>query len=282
MADWQAIVAAAGRGTRFLPCTKIVPKELLPLYDRPVIQHLLEEIDAAGIERVTIVARPGTAEALRDYFQRDPDWDDFLAEHDKSHLLQPLYDLLDRLTISYAVQPPDGPYGTGAPLLAVQGQLAGPFVYLYGDDVIAEEPRGDTLRALLRLFETEGADAVVGACRVPRDEIAHLGSIAYRPGAGDRVEGIVEKPEPDEAPSDVTPIGRMVLSPAIVPILEAQAESLAAGQELWMTDALSTLARAGRVLAPLIPGRWLTTGDPRHWLEAAAAMAEPAVNSVKS
>lgn len=269
-----AIVAAAGRGTRFLPCTKTLPKELLPLYDRPIIHHIVAEIAAAGIPRVLIVVRPGTAEALRRYFSRDPDWDDYLAAVSKSGLLKPLYALLDRVSISFASQPPELPYGTGAPLLAVRDWLASPFVYFYGDDVILEDQPGATLRALLEQYETSAVDAVVGAVQVPRDEIAHLGSIAYRPGPGHRVERIVEKPDPAQAPSDVTPIGRMVLSPAIVPVLEAQRQGLRPGQELWLTDALSTLAASGHVLAPPIAGRWLTTGDPANWLRAAVAFSE--------
>lgn len=272
-----AIIAAAGRGTRFLPCTKTMPKELLPLWDRPVIHYLVEEVAAAGIRDVAIVTRPGTEQVLRDYFSPAPDWDEYLASQGKAHLLQPLYDLVQQVRISFVQQPAGLPYGTGAPLLAARERLNAPFVYLYGDDVVLEQPLGHTLRALVEQYKKEKAAAIVGAHRVSREAISQVGSIAYQPGAGDQVAHIVEKPAPDEAPSNLTPIGRMVLSPTIIPVLKQQRRDLKPGQELWMTDALSTLARKGRVLAPHIKGRWLTTGDPLNLLHASLAFSRAAI-----
>lgn len=269
-----AVIAAAGRGTRFLPSTKAMPKELLPLLDRPVIHHLVEEIAAAGIPEVVIVTRSSAGELLRRYFSPDSDWDEYLAGQGKAHLLQPLYELLERVHISFVVQPPELPYGNGAPILSVCHRLQAPFVYLYGDDLILETTLGDTLRSLLELYGAENATAVVGAYRVPRATISHVGSIAYRPGGSWGVDHIVEKPGPEEAPSEFTPIGRQVLSPDIVPVLERLAQDLQPGQELWMTDALSMLARRGRVLAPQIRGRWLTTGDPENLLRASLAFSQ--------
>jgi len=271
----QAIIAAAGRGTRFLPCTKVTPKELLPLYDRPVIHHLLDEIAAAGLSEVVIVARPDTVEPLQRYFSRDPEWDRFLADHGKQHLLEPLYTLLDRLRISVVPQPPGLPYGSGTPLLAVWDRLTAPFVYLYADDVILDSVPGHSLRVLLEVFKAGGIAACVGACSVPRERIPQVGSIAYRPGADWQVDHIVEKPRPGEAPSEYTPIGRMVLTPAVLPILEQKRRGLKPGRELWMTEAVSTLAALDRVLAPPVQGRWLTTGDPENLLRAGLAISRP-------
>ena len=236
-----AIIAAAGRGTRFLPCTKTIPKELLPLFDRPVIHHLVEEVAAAGISEVLIVTRPGTGSALEEYFSPDPEWDRYLASGGGARQLQPLYKLLDRVHISFAQQPAELPYGSGSPLLAVRDRVAAPFVYLYGDDVILEQPPGRTLRNLISRFEQTGAKAVVAACRVPKSTISQLGSIAYRPETDCQVNQIVEKPRPDEAPSEITPIGRQVYSPAIVAVLDEMLRNLVPGQELQMTDAISAL-----------------------------------------
>lgn len=267
------IIAAAGRGTRFLPSTKVTPKELLPLFDRPVIHHLLDEVAAAGLTEVVIVARPDTVRPLRAYLSRDPVWDGFLAGQGKEDLLRPLYGLLDGLHLSIVPQPPDLPYGSATPLLAVHSLLTEPCVYLYADDVILDPAPGQSLRALLDTYQASGAAAVVGACRVPRDRISQLGSIAYHPGGQWQVQHIVEKPQPEQAPSEYTPIGRMVLGPAILPVLERQRRELAPGRELWMTEAVSTLAGLAPVLAPPVAGRWLTTGDPVHLLEAALALA---------
>ncbi len=268
-----AIIAAAGRGTRFLPCTKTIPKELLPLFDRPVIHHLVEEVAAAGIPEVLIVTRPVTGEALRQYFSPDPEWEQYLANSTGVGLLQPLYDLLARVHISFAQQPQDLPYGSGSPLLAVRDRLTLPFVYFYGDDVILEQSPGRTLRSLISTFERNGAQGVVGACRVPKATISKLGSIAYCPGTDFRVDHIVEKPRQEEAPSEITPIGRQVFSPAIVPVLDQMRDTLATGRELQMTDAVSALAQEGLVLAPLIEGTWLTTGDPLNLLRASQAVS---------
>lgn len=266
-----AVIAAAGRGTRFLPCTKAMPKALLPLFDRPVIHHLVEELAAAGISEVMIVARPGTEPALRSYFGRDPEWDRYLAGRGQAHLLQPLHDLLDHVRFSFVQQPPGQPYGSGAPVLVVQDRLRVPFVYLYGDDVILERRCGESLRTLLAIYERQKPAAVVAACRVARERISAVGSIAYRPGTECEVAYILEKPDPAQAPSPFTPIGRQVLSPAIVRVLQKQQAGLQPGQELQMTEALSTLAQSQRVLAPQIPGQWVTTGDAWSLLEASQA-----------
>jgi UTP--glucose-1-phosphate uridylyltransferase len=268
-----AIIAAAGRGTRFLPCTKTIPKELLPLFDRPVIHYLVEEVAAAGIPQVLIVTRPGAGIALQEYFSPDPDWDQHLAPGGNAGRLQPLYELLDRVRISFAQQHKDLPYGSGSPLLAVRDRLTSTFAYLYGDDVILEQPQGQTLRTLISRFEQTGATAVVGACRVPRHTISQVGSIAYCQGTDCQVDHLVEKPRPEEAPSEITPIGRQVYSPAIVPVLDEMRHSLEPGQELQMTDAMSELAQENLVLAPHIKGRWLTTGDPLNLLRASQAVS---------
>jgi UTP--glucose-1-phosphate uridylyltransferase len=154
-----------------------------------------------------------------------------------------------------------------------------PTVYFYGDDLILEDNPGDTLRALLRLYEAERSLAVVGAARVPRATISQVGSIAYRSHSDCLVDYIVEKPEAEEAPSDYTPVGRLVLSPAIVPALEQLRDELDPGQELWMTDALSALARTGPVHAPPVRGRWLTTGDPINLLRTSLAFSQAAGGS---
>jgi UTP--glucose-1-phosphate uridylyltransferase len=274
-----AVVAAAGRGTRFLLWSKALPKELLPLHDRPVIHYLVEEIAAAGISHLIIVTRPETRDLLRRYFSRDPDWDNYLENQKKPHLLHPLYELMDRVQISYQSQPPELPYGNASPLLAVRDRLTTPTVYFYGDDVLLENNPGDTLRALLRLYHAEESLAVVGAARVPRETISQVGSIAYRSPSDCLVDYIVEKPEAGEAPSDYTPVGRMVLSPAIVPVLDQLCDELDPGRELWMTDALSALARTGPVLAPPVRGRWLTTGDPVNLLRTSLAFSRAASGS---
>jgi UTP--glucose-1-phosphate uridylyltransferase len=279
MTGMLAVVAAAGRGTRFLPWSKTLPKELLPLHDRPVIHHLVEEIAAAGIPHVVIVTRPETRDLLRRYFSRDSDWDNYLENQRKSHLLHSLYELMDRVKVSYQSQQPDLPYGNGSPLLAVRDRLTTPTVYLYGDDVILEDNPGDSLHALLRLYQAKEPLAVAGAARVPRENISQLGSIAYRSASNNLVDYIVEKPEAGEAPSDYTPIGRLVLSPAIVPILEELCDELDPGSELWMTDALSALAGAGPVLAPPVKGQWLTTGDPVNLLRTSLAFSRAASSS---
>lgn len=268
----MAIIAAAGRGTRFLPATKTTPKELLPLYDRPVIQHLVEEVAAAGIPEVVIVTRLGTAQALEAYFSRDADWDEYLAQSGKSHWLQPLYGLLDRIKISFALQPPGLPYGNGTPILATREMIQGPFLYMYGDDIIMERHAGDTVKSLVQRFQEEECAAVVAAIRVPKEKIPFLGSIAYDQRSPDAVEYIVEKPSLAEAPSVYTPIGRMVLSPQIISVLERHVGDVGYGKELWMTDAISALAQEATVLAPEISGRWLTTGDPASLLQASQEM----------
>jgi len=262
----QAVIAAAGRGTRFLPATKTVAKELLPLLDRPIIQHVVEEVLAAGVSDILIVARKENVEALQKHFRAAPDLEHFLRETGKTAILE----AVQKCTLPQVrciLQGEDLPYGNGSPALAAKPFLeeGEPFLYLFGDDVFLSDP--PCAKQVLGIYEAQKPDAVVASIRVPWEDIEKLGSIRYRPGEEEYVlDEVLEKVPQHLAPTNITQLGRYVFPYEILDLLENQ--PLGKDNELWMADAVTALARQCKVLAPPIRGRWLTTGDPLNWLKA--------------
>lgn len=269
----KAVVAAAGRGTRFLPVTKAYSKELVPLYDRPAIQWLVEELAAAGIKEVMIVHRHGSPD-LKRYFSTDADLELFLKDHGKEELLDQWRSLVKRVRLFFKPQPRSLPYGTGTPVLAAKNFIGtDSFVYCNGDDLIAEPQMGCYLRTLIGLYENHRADAVIGSQKLPSSKVASFGVLDVLKNGKNfyQVRGQVEKPSRGEAPSNLINFGRYVFPAKVVQILKNQ--PLSHSGELYVTDAFIRLAREGVVLTKPVTGEWVTVGDPDQWLAANAKFA---------
>jgi len=265
----KAVIAAAGRGTRFLPITKAYPKELLPVGDKPIIQHLVEEILNAGIEEICIVYRYGNL-TIRRYFEADPDLNYYLQANGKRDRLKNFKHLEKKAqNWHFLPQPPQAPYGTGTPVLIAKDFIGDdPFVYFYGDDLILEKESGHFLRHLIKVFEQHQAAAVFGAQAVPWAEIERYGSVRYcqQSKIPNQIETVEEGFGKDKAPSNFVQFGRFVVSPKVFAFLETQ--PLSKTNELFFTDTMKAMAQENIVIAePLKEGQWLTTGDPQRWLE---------------
>lgn len=265
----KAIIAAAGNGTRFLPVTKAYPKELLPIWDRPIIQVLLEELIGAGIKEVLIIHHPARPE-IKHYFLPDEGLEAFLKSVGKGDWLDHWREVVNRINLSFLPQRGDLPYGTGAPVLTAEEFIGrDPFVYLYGDDLILEAKAGQYLKHLVRIFKRYQADAVLGCQEVPWDEIERYGSIKFKHSGKIpyQVETVEEGLPAGQAPSNFVQFGRFVVSPKVIKVLKIQ--PLSAKKELFFTDAMKTMAKKGVVIArPTKKAKWLTTGDPDRWLKA--------------
>lgn len=264
----KAVIPAAGLGTRFLPATKASPKEMLPIVDKPVIQYVVEEAVAAGIESILIVTGRGK-QALEDHFDVSYELERVLEARGKTEDLRTVRAIANLAEISYVRQ--REALGLGHAVLCAR-TWAGkePFAVFLGDDIVVSET--PCMRQMLDVFEEKGA-SVLGVMEVPRPETSKYGIVAGNPG-GERlleVSDVVEKPRPDEAPSTTAIVGRYVFTPAILE--ELLETGPGAGGEIQLTDAIRTLLRREKVFAYRFEGRRYDTGDRLGFLRATVEIA---------
>jgi UTP--glucose-1-phosphate uridylyltransferase len=264
----KAVIPAAGLGTRFLPASKVVAKEMLPVVDRPVIQYVVEEAVAAGIEQIVIVTAQSTR-ALEDHFDTHYELEARLAAAGKEAELAELRRLQSLAEFVYVRQP--APLGNGHAVLCARRAIGDePFAMLWGDDLVdAEVP---VLKQLATVFEEHGK-SVAAVMRVPRADIPKYGVARGQP-AGPRtytVDEVVEKPSIESAPSDLALVKEYVLTPDIFDELERT--PVGKGGEIWLTDAINNQAARGGLLAYEFEGQRYDVGDKLQWLEANVALA---------
>ena len=261
------VVPAAGWGTRFLPTTKAVPKEILPIIDKPVIQYGLEEALDSGLSRAILVNSPGKT-ALEDYFRPRLDLAEFLASRGKSDLISGVSRLIDDLEISFVIQREQ--LGLGHAVLTAAGALGpDPFAVLLPDDVI--QSRTPALRQLLDVYDSRQA-SVLAVQRVPKDRISGYGVIEAEqvaPGLH-RVKSLVEKPDPDDAPSDLGIVGRYVLTPGILHALSGTRPG--ALGEIQLTDSIANLLQSEPVYALEFEGARHDAGNPLGLIQASLSI----------
>jgi UTP--glucose-1-phosphate uridylyltransferase len=263
-----AVFPAAGLGTRFLPATKAQPKEMLPLVDRPLVQYVVEEARAAGIERIVIVTGRGK-NAIEDHFDTSFELEHMLEERGKSELLGLVREISDMIPISYVRQ--KIALGLGHAVLQAR-ELVGPeaFAVMLGDDIVdADEP---CIGQMMKLYARRG-NPVIALQEVPRAETRQYGIVA-----GDRVEervvgitDMVEKPSPEKAPSNLAIIGRYLLPPEIFDILEETGSDV--GGEIQLTSALRTLLSRRPIDGYLFEGKRYDAGDKLGFLKATVEFA---------
>ena len=269
----KGIITAAGLGTRFLPATKSVPKEMLPILDTPIIQYLVDELVDSGIKDIIIITRPGF-KTFHQYFSRDKKLENKLKDTGKDDLAEEIREISKMAKITLRAQDKDLPYGNGSPILAAKRYLkeGESFVYMFGDDMtLAKTP---VTKQLINVFNEEKAKAVLAVQEVPLKEVPRYGVVSYKKNADYRYEvsKLVEKPSVEEAPSQMAQFGRFVLSYDVV--REAEKKQLGKGNELWLIDMLNNLAQKGeKVIAQPIDGQWLTTGDPLRFIQTTLKFA---------
>ena len=258
----KAIIAVAGSGTRFLPATKSQPKEMLPIVDKPIVQYVVEEMVASGIEDIILVTR-WDKKTLEDHFDRSFELEHSLEAAGKKKLLDEIRRISSMANFIYIRQ--KGPYGNGTPILSAASIIKDePFVFAWGDDLVLSKT--PFTKKLIKNYELHGAP-VIGVQKVPKHLVDRYGIVKLKPRTSE-MELVVEKPLIDKAPSRLAQFGRMVLTPEIVNILKET--KLGKGGELWVTDAISEYIRRGGhfMVEEVKDGKWLTTGDPLSYLEA--------------
>ena len=264
----KAIFPVAGLGTRFLPATKSVPKEMMTLVDRPLIQYAIDEARAAGIKEFIFVTSRGKS-ALEDYFDHAPELKNILKEKGKTDLLATLASTdMESGAIAYIRQ--HSPMGLGHAVWCARRLLSDePFAVILPDDVIAAEK--PCLQQMVEVHSDIGGN-MVAAMDVPTDKTASYGiaDIKEDQGAIVSMKGMVEKPRPETAPSTLAVIGRYILTPAIMNNLENIKSG--SGGEVQLTDAIAQeIARSGNVHAFRFQGQRYDCGSKAGFLQATVA-----------
>jgi UTP--glucose-1-phosphate uridylyltransferase len=264
----KAVFPAAGLGTRFLPATKAQPKEMLPLVDKPVIQYVVEEAVASGIDTIIIVTGRGKS-AIEDHFDVAYELEQLLERRGKHDLLRQVRSISDLINVSYVRQ--KEPLGLGHAILTAR-ELVGdePFAVFLGDDIIHGPV--PVMRQMIDLYGRFGC-SLLAVEKISRARARSYGIIAGEP-AGERlhrVTDLVEKPSPAAAPSDLAIIGRYILTPQIFEHLEKTRPG--SGGEIQLTDGLRSLLTSQAIYAYRFHGTRYDTGDKLGFLKATVEFA---------
>lgn len=264
----KAIITDAGFASRFLPITKTIPKAMIPIGEKPVMQLCVEECIEAGITEIIIVATPGTKsrEIYDDYFHNPAENVRALLEKQgKAERFEPVAEVLDFPKITVIEQDPSLPYGNGSPIVSARDFVKDEeaFVVLYSDDLILGK---SDVKVLIDTYEKNpGAKAVIAAQEMPEEVWNKYGMVALKENG--TLSHIVEKPKtPELSPSNLTSYGRYLLTPEVFDYLVPTNTGL--DGELWTVDAITRLAEIGDVVVARSEGKWITTGDPKNYFMA--------------
>lgn len=264
----KAIITDAGFASRYLPITKTIPKAMIPIGAKPVMQFCVEECVAAGIEEIIIVATPNTKskEIYEDYFHNPAtNVKELLDKQGKSKRFEPVEEVLNFPKITVIEQDPNLPYGNGSPIVSAKDFVKDEeaFVVLYSDDLILGS---SDVKTLIDEYEKNpDAKAVITAQEMPEEVWNKYGMIALKENG--TLSHIVEKPKtPDLSPSNLTSYGRYLLTPEVFDYLVPSNTGL--DGELWTVDAITKLAENGDVVVAKSQGKWITTGDPKNYFMA--------------
>ena len=267
----KAVIPAAGLGTRFLPVTKSMPKEMLPIIDKPIIQFVVEEAIVSGIEDIIIITGRGKR-AIEDYFDTSPELESHLSQNKKYELLREVKDISSLVDIHYIRQ--KEPKGLGDAVLKAEKHIGNePFAVLLGDDII----KGGIpcIKQLMDVYQKyEGCSAVIAVEEVKNKDVSKYGIIKIKGKEIDldksvyRIEDIIEKPSLEEAPSNIGTVGRYILTPEIFDCIKET--PLGKGNEIQLTDAIRMLIKKEKkdVYAYKFRGKRHDAGDKQEYVKA--------------
>ena len=259
----KAVIPAAGLGTRFLPATKAIPKEMLPIVDKPTIQYIVEEVIASGIEDVLIITGRNKG-SIEEHFDRAVELEENLEKNNKEELLEEIKNISKMINI-HTVRQKD-PLGLGHAIYCAKSFVGNePFAVLLGDDVVdSEKP---CLKQMLDIFE-EYNSSILGVQPVGWENVNKYGIVSGNK-VSDKiytVSDLVEKPDKDSAPTNIAILGRYIITPKIFEILENTKTGV--GGEIQLTDGLKELCNIEKVYAYIFEGRRYDVGSKIGFLEA--------------
>lgn len=259
----KAVIPAAGLGVRFLPATKALPKEMIPIVDKPTIQYVIEEAVESGIQDILIITGRDK-KAIEDHFDRSVSLEDHLLSKGKTELLDIVKQIGSMAEIHYVRQ--KEPRGLGHAVYCARRFVGDePFAVLLGDDIVRSEM--PCLKQMMELYE-EVQSSVIGVKEVPPTEVSKYGILDAEPARENiyRINDLVEKPAPEEAPSRLAIMGRYIIEPKIFDILAHTRPG--AGGEIQLTDALNELAKQDSMYGLVFDGKRYDVGDKLGYLKA--------------
>jgi UTP--glucose-1-phosphate uridylyltransferase len=270
----KAIITDAGFASRYLPIAKTVPKAMLPMGNRPIMQFVIEECVEAGIEEIIIVATPEGKPIYEDYFNNNVNRiRKQLAAQGKEDRYESVQRVLDYPKITVITQDLSLPYGNGSPIASAKAFVEGEdaFLAIYSDDVVFGSP-GAAKTLVDNYHQYNDAAAIIMAEEIQKEEVSKYGIVSlqdgnYHEGQENFLVNIIEKPSVEEAPSNLASYGRYLLTPAIFDYLTIN--STGKDGELWTVDAIEKLKQSGKkVLVVKNDSKWMTTGDPENYFKA--------------
>lgn len=272
----KCVIPVAGMGTRFLPATKAMPKEMLPIVDKPIIQYIVEEAVASGIKDIIMVTG-WHKRSIEDHFDYPYELERRLVEAGKEKQAEEVRKIANLANFIYIRQ--KGPYGNGTPVLNARHVIGDePFAIMWGDEFIHSDP--PRLKQIIDAYEKYGKPCV-SAVRIPEKNLGKYGiaDVTDVEAGIFKINKIVEKPKPGEAPSNLAAHGAWIMPPRLFEIL---AETpIGQGNELWLQDAITTLAKEQDIYAVEIAnGKYYDTGNKLEYLKTVVefALKHPEIN----
>ena len=258
----KAIITDAGFASRYLPITKTIPKAMLPLGNRPIMQLVVEECVDAGIEEIIIVATPEGRKIYDDYFHDECEKiEALLTKQGKVERFEPVKKVLNFPKITVIEQDQSLPYGNGSPVASAREFINDDeaFIVAYSDDVVFG---ASTVKDLIEAHKAHpDAMAIIAAQEMPHEEMNKYGAISLKDESAMTLKDIIEKS--DDAPSDLASYGRYLLTPEVFKYLDPK--NIGKDGELWTVDAITRIAETGNVYVEKTKGTWMTTGDPKNY-----------------
>jgi len=276
----KAVIPAAGFGTRFLPQTKAMPKEMLPIVDKPIIQYVVEECVASGIEDIIMITN-WQKRSIEDHFDYPYELEKRLIEWGKEKELEEIRRIAEMANFIYIRQ--KGPYGNATPALCAEPAIEDePFVVIWGDEFIyAEPPR---LKQMIDVYDKYGG-MVISGVRIPnKNDVSRYGIADIEPVGEEKnvfkIKNIVEKPKPQDAPSNLATHGAYILPPEIFEAIRSLKPGK--GGEIWLVDAINVLHQKGVPLyaCEIQNGKYFDTGNKLEYLKTVVefALKNPDIN----
>lgn len=264
----KAVITAAGYGTRFLPATKNVPKELLPVINVPTIKYVVDNCVCAGIEEIIIVTRYGN-HAVEDFFDSVPNLEKYLIDNGKFQEAEEIKKIYTSANFIFVRQDPRLPYGNASPLYSARRLVdSEPFVYCWGDDVVIGDNVG--VCESVHVFESSNVDVTLFTTKVDQNMISKLGMVIFSDESTNFVKEIIEKPKIEQIVSNFCSVSNYVFSPVIFEYLNPKNMST---KEFMIQPTINLLCQKGKVNAVKTKGKWFTTGDPLNYIKATVEIA---------
>jgi len=271
----KALIAAAGFGTRFLPFTKTIQKEMIPVLNKPVVDYLVSDLVKAGITEIVFVINEHNSQILH-YFRENNRLKEYLERMNKSHLYDEVKELHEKADFHFVRQVDSDPYGSATPVKLAQEYLKDEesFIVLMGDDIPYNADGTSEVSLMMDHLEKTGANALATFVEQPEEMLHRYGVAEVIEKNGFKyLKNLVEKPEPGTAPSNLANISKYILTPRVFELIDQQEIDQKSG-ELYITDTVSKLAQEEDVAVYTPRGIYLDCGYPLGWLKANLTMAK--------